>query len=118
MLRKLFYAVILVFFVMASLQLQAQYHYQSSFTRHTIVTASLTPASVSAYACSTQSMTVTGIKAGDHVINRDVAPSFTNNLMLNGIIVTGANTVSMFWCNDSGGAITPPSGTYTFDVEQ
>lgn len=89
-----------------------------TFTRHTIVTASLTPASVAAYACVSQSMTVTGLNAGDHVINRDVVPSFVNNLMLNGIIVTGANTVSMYWCNDGGAALAPPSGTYTFDVEQ
>lgn len=88
------------------------------FTRHTIVTGSLTPSSVAANTCTAQSATVTGLNAGDHVINRDVAPSFTAGLSLNGIIVTAANTASMNWCNNTGAAIIPPSGTYTFDVEQ
>ena len=88
------------------------------FTRHTIVTGSLTPSAVAANTCAAQSATVTGLNAGDHVINRDVAPSFTAGLELSGVLVTAANTASMNWCNVTAAAITPPSGTYTFDVEQ
>lgn len=89
-----------------------------TFTRHTVVTAPLTPSSVAANTCAAQSASVTGLQAGDHVINRDVAPSFTAGLSLDGIIVTGANAASMNWCNNTASAITPPTGTYTFDVEQ
>lgn len=88
------------------------------YTRHTIVTASLTPASVAANTCAAQTLTVSGLNAGDHVINRDVEPSFINGLSLDGVLVTAANTATMNWCNNTGAAITPPSGTYTFDVEQ
>lgn len=89
-----------------------------TFTRHDIVSGSITPSSVAANTCAAQTATVTGLKAGDHVINRDVLPSFTAGLSLDGIIVTGANTVSMNWCNVTAAAIAPPTGTYTFDVEQ
>jgi hypothetical protein len=88
------------------------------FTRHAIITASLTPVSVAANACAAQTLTVSGITAGDHVINRDVQPSFTAGLSLSEILVTGANTVSANFCNVTTGALTPASGTYTFDVEQ
>lgn len=89
-----------------------------AFTRHTIITGSLTPTSVAANTCAAQSATVTGLNAGDHVINRDVAPSFSAGLALDGVLVTAANTASMNWCNNTASPITPPSGTYTFDVEQ
>lgn len=89
-----------------------------AFTRHTVITGSLSPTAVAANTCAAQSATITGLSAGDHVINRDVVPSFTAGLSLNGVIVTAANMVSMNWCNNTAAAITPPSGTYTFDVEQ
>lgn len=89
-----------------------------TWIRHTIVTASLTPSSVAANTCAAQSQTVAGLLAGDHVINRDVIPSFTAGLALDGIIVSAANTASLNFCNQTATAITPPSGTYTFDVEQ
>lgn len=89
-----------------------------TFTRHTIVTASLTLSSVAANTCVAQMAFVVGLNSGDHVVNQDVMPSFTAGLSLDGIIVTGANKASMNWCNNTGAAITPPRGVYTFDVEQ
>ncbi|MGB9148234.1 MAG: hypothetical protein WCC14_20595 [Acidobacteriaceae bacterium] len=89
-----------------------------TYSRHTIVTALLQPDSVAANTCAPQSATVRGLASGDHVINRDVVPRFLAGLALDGVLVTGSNTVSLNFCNNTSRAITPPSGTYTFDVEQ
>lgn len=89
-----------------------------AFTRHTILTTSATPVAVAANTCAAQTITVSGLNAGDHVINNDIAPNFVAGLSLNGVQITGANTAVMNWCNNTAAAITPPSGTYTFDVEQ
>lgn len=91
-----------------------------AFTRHTLITATLSPAAVAANTCAAQSLTATGINAGDIVLNASgVKPTFQAGLMVGGVLVTGANTVSINFCNVTAASITPTaSETYTFDVEQ
>lgn len=91
-----------------------------TFMRHTIITASLSPATVEANTCAAQSFTVAGINAGDIVVNgAGVKPSFQTGLNIAGVLVVAANTVSINFCDVTSGSITPnQTETYKFDVEQ
>lgn len=90
------------------------------YTRHTTLTATLSPAAVAANTCAAQSLTVSGLTSGDLVLNAGNAkPTFQAGLSLEGILVTGANTGSFNFCNNTGSPITPTaSESYTLDVEQ
>ena len=90
-----------------------------AFTRHTVLTATLTPAAVAANTCIAQAFTVTGVVLGDQVINApNIFQPFTTGLSIGGVAIGGADSATINFCNVTAGSITPPSGTYTFDVEQ
>jgi hypothetical protein len=92
-----------------------------AFTRHTTLTATLSPSAVAANTCAAQTgITFTGVAAGDIVLNPASAKATDQTgLALHNVRVTAANTVSLFFCNVTASSITPTaSETYTLDVEQ
>jgi hypothetical protein len=73
-------------------------------------TQSINPASVSANSESTQTFTVTGLVTDDLVIVNK--PTDTANLYIRQAWVSAANTLSLKFYNDSGGAIDAGAETY------
>jgi hypothetical protein len=63
-----------------------------------------------------QSLSVTGAAAGQSIIGI-IPPSALSHVSISGGAVAGSGTIGVNFCGDSTGA-TPPSGTWTFDVEQ
>jgi hypothetical protein len=86
-----------------------------------VLTTSLTPASVASATTAAQSFTVSpslGLVIGDQVsaIN---PPSYTPaGVYPVGGIVTAADTISITWANVTAGALTPPAGTYTIEINR
>lgn len=90
-----------------------------TFRRHTIITGQLTPAAVAPSTCAAQTFGVNGLEAGDIIINGgSIVPGFRAGLSVDGVLVTGNNRMTANFCNHTASPIIPPSGIYTFDVEQ
>lgn len=80
-----------------------------------LVSASLTPASVGAATVATQtSFTVPGVEATDLVFA--VRDPIANATAITKVTATAANTVSITFVNPTAGGLTPTAGTYTFMV--
>jgi hypothetical protein len=81
-------------------------------------TATLSPASVAANTCAAQSFTVTGLLASDILIGVN-KPTEQAGLSATPGHVTGANTATINFCNNTAASITPTaSETYNFVVVQ
>jgi hypothetical protein len=89
-----------------------------SLVRYGRYTATLSPASVAANTCAAQSFTVTGLLASDILIGVN-KPTEQAGLSATPGHVTGANTATINFCNNTGASITPTaSETYNFVVVQ
>ncbi len=75
-------------------------------------TGSVTPAAVTAQTCSDQTFTVTGLTAADNVGSMR-PPGALGNLSLSGY-ASGANTLTLHFCNVGAASVTPPAGSYAF----
>ncbi|HEX4770869.1 MAG TPA: hypothetical protein VH351_08580 [Bryobacteraceae bacterium] len=76
-------------------------------------TASITPAAVLGQTCSDQTFSVPGVAtASDHLYLSNT-PAAVGNISV-AATASGANTVSLHFCNPTAGSITPPPGIYTF----
>lgn len=64
----------------------------------------------------TYTATLTGAVVGDYVQVTYPAALLTAGLIIGQPIVTAANTVSFLIYNNTGGAVDPASGTYTFKI--
>lgn len=79
-----------------------------------IISASLTPVSVSAITCAEQTFTVNGLKVGDFVnVN---PPSITPGVSMTCARVSAANTLALTFCNPTAGSLTPDAGSYIINV--
>lgn len=76
-----------------------------------VLTQTLTPASVAANTTAEQTFTVTGLIAGTMVYV--TKPSVTANLVVAGARVSAANTLAINFANNSGATITPPAEAYS-----
>jgi hypothetical protein len=79
-----------------------------------LVSLSLTPASVGAATSATQNVTIPGIVVGDVVV--PAADPITNATALVAARVASANTVALRFVNPTAGPLTPTAGAYTFLV--
>lgn len=87
-----------------------------AYTKHTTYSFSWTPTAVAANRCAAQSVTVTGVAAGDIVVGV-IPPSITTHVIRGEAMITGANVLSVNFCGDSiGGA--PAGGTWRIDIER
>ena len=78
-----------------------------------VVTATITPASISAGAATAFASTVTGVAAGDHV---SVSGATGVAAYAVAAYVSAANTVQIVIHNPSGGSLTPSNSTYLVRV--
>jgi hypothetical protein len=89
-----------------------------SLARYGRYTSTLSPASVAANTCAAQSFTVTGVLASDILIGVN-KPTEQAGLSVTTGHVTGANTATINFCNNTAASITPTaSETYNFVVVQ
>jgi len=89
-----------------------------TLARYGRYTAALSPVSVAANTCTPQSFTVTGLLASDILIGMN-KPTEQAGLSVTPGHVTGANTATINFCNNTGASITPTaSETYNFVVLQ
>lgn len=79
-----------------------------------LVSLSLTPASVAAATAAKQTFTVAGLNVGDRVVVLD--NPIANSTALVQAEVSAANTLRCMFVNPTAGALTPTSGTYAFLV--
>jgi hypothetical protein len=75
----------------------------------------VTPASVGAAATAEQTVSVTGILSTD-LVEVVQQPARTNSTAAVGARASAANQISVTYVNPTAGALTPPSGNYTFLV--
>jgi hypothetical protein len=89
-----------------------------SLVRYGRYTTTLSPASVAANTCAAQSFTVTGLLASDILIGVN-KPTEQAGLSVTPGHVTGANTATINFCNNTATSITPTaSETYNFVAVQ
>ncbi len=90
----------------------------TSLARYARFAVTLSPAAVAANTCAAQSFTVTGVVSGDILIGAN-KPSTQAGLSVTPGIVSGANTATLNFCNNTAAAITPTaSESYSFVVVQ
>jgi hypothetical protein len=78
-----------------------------------VVTATITPASISAGAATAFTATVNGVASGDHIsVSGDTGVA----AYAVAAYVSAANTVKVVISNPSGGALTPSNSTYLLRV--
>ena len=75
-------------------------------------TGSITPVAVPAQTCSDQTFTVSGLVQADAIGSIHPGGAL-GNLSLEGY-ASGANTLTMHFCNVSAVSVVPPAGNYTF----
>lgn len=79
-----------------------------------LLSLSLTPASVATIVAAKQTFTVPGLNVGDQVAI--LSNPITNAVALCQAEVSAANTLRLCFVNPTAGALTPTAGTYTFLV--
>lgn len=79
-----------------------------------MLSLSLTPASVATIVAAKQTLTVNGLSVTDQVV--PLANPITNAVALTAAEVSAANTLRLTFVNPTAGALTPTAGTYTFLV--
>ena len=85
-----------------------------SVAKGSLLSISLTPASVATIVAAKQTFTVAGLKVGDQVAI--LTHPITNAVALCQAEVSAANTLRLCFVNPTAGALTPTAGTYTFLV--
>ena len=79
-----------------------------------LVSLSLTPASVATVTSPTQNVTIPCVVPGDVIV--PAGDPITNAVALTSARVASANTVALRFVNPTAGALTPTAGVYTFLV--
>lgn len=79
-----------------------------------LVSLSLTPASVAAATAAKQTFTVAGLETGFSVV--PLTNPITNSVALTSAQVSAANTLQLGFVNPTAAALVPTAGTYTFLV--
>jgi hypothetical protein len=79
-----------------------------------LLSLSLTPASVATVVAAKQTFTVPGLNVGDQVAI--LSNPITNAVALVQAEVSAANTLRCMFVNPTAGPLTPTAGTYTFLV--
>jgi hypothetical protein len=85
-------------------------------TQLVVFQVSLTPASVATIVCVEQSLTVTGVLAGDILVYAANQVAMATAVSPTVGHVSAANTLAMAYCNPTAGALVPTPGTYNIVV--
>lgn len=79
-----------------------------------VVSVSFTAAEVGAATSAEQTVTITGVLAGDQVSVS--CPANTKAAVCTGARVSASNTVALRFVNPTAGALTPDAGTYLLRI--
>ena len=85
-----------------------------SVAKGSLLSMSLTPASVAPIVAAKQTFTVAGLKVGYQVVI--LSNPITNAVALCQAEVSAADTLRLCFVNPTAGALVPTTGTYTFLV--
>ena len=88
--------------------------------KNVVASASITPASVATATTAAQTFTVTGLGVivGDQVSAVSPPSNTPAGVYPAYATVTAADTISIVFANVTAGALTPPAGVYTFEVNR
>ena len=88
--------------------------------KNVVASASITPASVATATTAAQTFTVTGLGVivGDQVSAVSPPSNTPAGVYPAYATVTAADTISIVFANVTAGALTPPAGLYTFEVNR
>ena len=84
-----------------------------------VLQAVLTPVSVAANTTAEQSFTVQGLIAGDQVSNFNFLGAYPNtDVSFVNLRCPANNTLTIAYQNGTGGALTPPAGSYYIEINR
>jgi len=88
--------------------------------KNALISASITPASVNAAITAGQSFTIAalGVVVGDQIAVCGVPSIAPAGVFPAGATVTAADTVQILFANVTAGALVPPAGVYTFEINR
>lgn len=84
----------------------------------TVISVSLTPASVGSATSAEQSFTVPGLQVGDQVSGISLQAAWTSLTGIVNLRVVSANTLGISFQNNTAGALTPPAGVYFIEINR
>lgn len=85
----------------------------------TVISTTLTPASVATVTTAEQTFTVRGLNSGDQIsaVTLQSGP-WTNLTSIVSFRVSATDTLSISFQNGTAGSLTPPSGTYLVEINR
>lgn len=83
-----------------------------------LMSIALTPVAVTSATSAEQNFTVPGLLPGDQVSAIQLQGAWTVLVDVVNCRVSGANTLSVSFQNNTGGSLTPPAGTYLIEVNR
>lgn len=83
-----------------------------------LMSVSLTPVSVNATTSAEQTFTVNGLLVGDQISGMILQAAWTVLVNIVNARVSANNTLAVSFQNGTGGALTPPAGTYLLEVNR
>lgn len=83
-----------------------------------LLSVSLTPTSVNGTTSAEQTFTINGLLLGDEIAAVSLQAAWTSLTSIVNYRVTANNTLGISFQNQTGGALTPPSGTYLISVNR
>jgi len=87
---------------------------QSTF----LLQVALTPTAVGATTSAEQTFTVPGLLVGDQISAVSLQAAWTVLVDIVNCRVSANNTLAMSFQNNTGGSLSPPSGTYLLEVNR
>lgn len=83
-----------------------------------VLSVTLTPVSVNATTSAEQTFTVNGLLVGDQISAISLQAAWTVLVDIVNYRVSANNTLAVSFQNNTGGGLTPPSGTYLIEVNR
>lgn len=83
-----------------------------------LLSATLTPVSVNGTTSAEQTFTVNGLLVGDQISAISLQAAWTVLVDIVNSRVSANNTLALSFQNTTGGALTPPAGTYLIEVNR
>jgi hypothetical protein len=83
-----------------------------------VLQVSLTPSAVGATTSAEQTFTVPGLLTGDQVSAINFQGAWTVLVDIVNYRVSGNNTLGISFQNNTGGSLSPPTGTYLLEINR
>lgn len=83
-----------------------------------VLQVSLTPSAVGATTSAEQTFTVPGLQVGDQVSAINFQAAWTVLVDIVNSRISANNTLAISFQNNTGGSLSPPSGTYLLEINR